>query len=141
MNGKIESPWIAVVILSIVAAMALGVGLVPGLAFAAWPFAVVLLGILARTVFPFGTEVLTQMKETGQWPAFERQFYVPLVASIGLDLLGFVLYLATSQGAAVEISTLGFTVAFLIGYGGAQVVRDGQKFVGAVTGAPRVGRG
>lgn len=140
MSEKIESPWVPIVALAVVALMALTVGLVPGLTIGAWPFAVVLLGILSRTLGPFFVEAYTKMKETGEWPAFERRFYVPLVGSIGLDLAMFLIYLATNKGAFADISVLGFTAAFLVGYGGAQVVRDGQKLVGVVTRAPRLFR-
>jgi hypothetical protein len=54
-------------------------------------------------------------KECGEWPTFERQFRVSLVARVGLDLLALTMYLPTTKGAMGEISALGFTAAFLVG--------------------------
>ena len=137
MRLKAEKPWIPISLTAFIGAMAIVLAVVPGLALRAWAFGIVVAGILARTLLPFIVVAMTTMKEKGEWPTFEAQFYVPLLGAIGLDLVTFLIYLGTTEGVITELSTLGVTMAFLIGYGGAQALRDVQKFVIAATTQPR----
>ena len=126
-----EAPWVGVVIVVAVVLLAVGMAIVPGLLSGAWFCGVVVVGIAARTLWPWATLILTTMAEGKVFPTFEAQFYVPLVGALGLDLLAMLTYLLATRNAFMELSALSLSLAFLAGYGGPQVIRDGQKFLRA----------
>lgn len=100
---------------------------------AAIPFLAVLLGLLMRTGLPLLDAILARMKNTGEWPVFERKYLIPPLAAFLLNLLAFVVTLLTSPGFFGEIGALGFVVAVLVGYGGQGFVRDMQKIAATVS--------
>lgn len=65
------------------------------------------------------------------WSACERQYLLPPLAAIALDVLWFVVTLLTQPGYVQEIAGLGFVIAVMAGYGGQGYIRDVQKLVAA----------
>ena len=116
--------WFLVLVVAAIAGVA---GAVAAQSLPMWPFVVVLLGIFARTLLGLANAALTLAKESGEWPVFEKRYYVSLIASIALDLLAMAAYFAMTEGALIEISALAFTFAFMFGYGGSAFIRDVQK--------------
>lgn len=119
--------------LIVVAAILVGAGIAIGLqGFPAWPYLIALLGIVMRTLYGLALNCLEAAKNSGEWPMFEDRYYISLLAAITVDVLLMGMYLMTNEGVLVELSTAGFVLAFLFGYGGANFVRDNEKAAKAV---------
>jgi len=115
----------------LVVATATGLALTPGAWPAAMPFLAVLLGIVLRTLVPFISKALESMQQTGEWPSFERQYLLPPLAAMALDVVWFAVALLTQPGYVGEVRGLGFVIAVAAGYGGQGFIRDVQKLVRA----------
>jgi len=132
--GKERVSWLAKY-WPVLVALALVVGAVvsffvwPGLWAVSWPFLVVLLGIVASAVVPYLDAAFTSMRESGEWPVFRTRELVAALGAIGADLLGLLIYLATTEGALAEIASLSFVLAFILGWGGFGFAKDMARIV------------
>lgn len=83
-------------------------------------------GVVARTLIPFLQEIRDNPGTTFEW-----RFLIPPVTAILIALLGLPLLLANVPPELLnaEQLTLSNAVAlFIIGWGGTDLAREGQKF-------------
>lgn len=104
---------------------------VNSLTLAAVPFVGVVLGLVYRTFVPFLIERYKVAQETGEYPKFERKFWVPPVATLVIEGLLFVGLAFASPGTLESIAAMGFVAAVAFGMAGQSAIRDVQKFLEA----------
>lgn len=92
------------------------------------PYVFILLGILLRTGLPYWRAALFYMRDNGDWPKFKPKFWIPPLATFGIDLtaclLGWLVKPEITQGFA----SLHWTALILLGVGGQETMREIQRW-------------
>ena len=55
------------------------------------PYLFILAGVVLRTVLPYVRAALFYMRDNADWPKFEPKFWIPPLATFGIDLIAFLL--------------------------------------------------
>lgn len=92
------------------------------------PFLVILGGIFLRTVLPFVRAALFYMRDNGDWPKFEKKFWIPPLATFLIDLIAFGLGLLLDPDITKGFYELHWTALVLIGIGGQETAREIQRW-------------
>ena len=95
------------------------------------PFVGVLVGLVYRTFVPFMIERYKVAQETGEWPKFDKKFWVPPGATLVIESLILAGALFASPGALDSVSGMTFVTAIAFGMAGQGMVRDIQKWLEA----------
>ncbi|HLF28202.1 MAG TPA: hypothetical protein VJG32_17875 [Anaerolineae bacterium] len=87
----------------------------------------IVFGAVARTVLPF-----LQMLRDNPGTPFDRRFLVPLAVSVVITLIGIPLLFQGIPDELLNLESPTLTqlgALFLIGWGGTDLLREGQKLV------------
>lgn len=84
-----------------------------------WLYVAVIVGILARTLVPF-LVIVQQQPDT----KFDKKFLLPAGIALLLSFLASPLLLGTVTGSETYIA------AYVLGWGGTDLIREGLKVVG-----------
>ena len=92
------------------------------------PYLFILAGIVLRTVLPYVRAALFYMRDNADWPKFEPKFWIPPLATFGIDLIAFLLGLLIEPEITHGFASMHWTALVLIGIGGQEVTREIQRW-------------
>ena len=96
------------------------------------PFVGILIGIVLRTFYPLYTARMSAIKEGVEPPGFDKQYLLPPLATVALDVGAFAFAAATQPDYLVQFTSLAMIPAIGVGYGLQGFVRETQKLLVAV---------
>lgn len=93
------------------------------------PFVGILIGIILRTFYPLYTARMEAIKAGIEPPGFDKQYLLPPLATVALDIGAFAFASVTQAGYIEQFATMAIIPAIGVGYGLQDLVRETQKLV------------